>query len=46
MYRELPSAAAENLPVATEAADQILCLPIYGDLTAADQERIVKAIRG
>lgn len=32
MYRGLPSAHRENLPVATQAARQILCLPIYPDL--------------
>jgi dTDP-4-amino-4,6-dideoxygalactose transaminase len=32
MYRELPSARRDNLPVATEAAQQVLCLPIYPDL--------------
>ena len=32
MYRGLPSAHRENLPVATASAQQILCLPIYPDL--------------
>jgi dTDP-4-amino-4,6-dideoxygalactose transaminase len=32
MYRGLSSANHENLPVATAAAQQILCLPIYPDL--------------
>jgi dTDP-4-amino-4,6-dideoxygalactose transaminase len=32
MYKSLPSAAQDNLPVATLAANQILCLPIYPDL--------------
>lgn len=32
MYRGLPSAHRENLPVATQAAQQVLCLPIYPDL--------------
>ncbi len=32
MYRGLPSAHRENLSVATRAARQILCLPIYPDL--------------
>ena len=32
MYRGLPSAHRENLPVATAAAQQVLCLPIYPDL--------------
>jgi dTDP-4-amino-4,6-dideoxygalactose transaminase len=45
MYRDLPSAAPERLPVATSAAAQILCLPIYPDLTKADQMRVVDTIR-
>jgi dTDP-4-amino-4,6-dideoxygalactose transaminase len=32
MYRSLPSAHRENLSIATNAAQQILCLPIYPDL--------------
>jgi dTDP-4-amino-4,6-dideoxygalactose transaminase len=32
MYRGLPSAHKENLPVATAATQQVLCLPIYPDL--------------
>jgi dTDP-4-amino-4,6-dideoxygalactose transaminase len=44
LYRDAPSAAAGNLPVATEAAEQILCLPIYPDLAEADQRRVVAAI--
>lgn len=32
MYRDLPSAQRDNLPVATIAAQQVLCLPIYPDL--------------
>jgi dTDP-4-amino-4,6-dideoxygalactose transaminase len=32
MYRGLPSSHADNLPVATAAAQQVLCLPIYPDL--------------
>ena len=44
MYRDLPSAAPANLPVANRAAAQILCLPIYPELVEADQERIVDAI--
>jgi dTDP-4-amino-4,6-dideoxygalactose transaminase len=32
MYRGLPSAQTENLAVATLAAQQVLCLPIYPDL--------------
>lgn len=32
MYRGLSSASEVNLPVATAAASQVLCLPIYPDL--------------
>jgi dTDP-4-amino-4,6-dideoxygalactose transaminase len=45
MYRDLPSAAPENLPVANEAAAQILCLPIFPELSVEDQERILDVIR-
>lgn len=45
MYRDLPSAAAENLPVAIRAAEQVLCLPIYPDLSTEDQNRIIEPIR-
>jgi dTDP-4-amino-4,6-dideoxygalactose transaminase len=45
MYRALPSAAAANLPVATRAAKQILCLPIYPGLDEADQDRIIRILR-
>jgi dTDP-4-amino-4,6-dideoxygalactose transaminase len=31
-YRGLPSSHRDNLPVATSAASQVLCLPIYPDL--------------
>ena len=31
-YRSLPSAEKQNLPVANKIAEQVLCLPIYGNL--------------
>ena len=37
MYRGLPSAQRSNLPVAAEAADRVLCLPIYPAVTEAEQ---------
>jgi len=46
MYRGLPSANRDNLPMATMAAEQILCLPIYPDLYDEDVERIVTLISG
>lgn len=44
MYRDLPSAAPNRLPVATRAAERILCLPIFPDLGEADQDRIIDLI--
>ena len=45
VYRGLPSASAANLPVATEVAKQILCLPIYADLTEEDQAKVISFIK-
>lgn len=44
MYRSLHSAHRENLPVANEAALQILCLPIYPDLEMSVVEEISRFI--
>jgi dTDP-4-amino-4,6-dideoxygalactose transaminase len=46
MYRDLESAAPERLPVATASANQILCLPIYPELSEVDQRRIISTIKG
>lgn len=46
MYRGLPSARRDNLPVAAEAAQKILCLPIYPGLETADIDAIVALIAG
>ncbi|EKM5063701.1 DegT/DnrJ/EryC1/StrS family aminotransferase [Cronobacter turicensis] len=45
MYRHLPSAQPQHLPIATGIAERILCLPIFPDLTEDDQRRVVDAIR-
>lgn len=45
MYRGMPSARRENLPVATEISQRILCLPIYPGLPISDQDRIVSIIK-
>ncbi len=45
MYQKLPSTDPRNLPVATAAAQNILCLPIYPSLARHDQERIIQVIR-
>jgi dTDP-4-amino-4,6-dideoxygalactose transaminase len=44
MYRSLPSADPAALPVAREAADQVLCLPIYPALEEADVDRIAAVV--
>lgn len=44
MYRSLPSASRSNLPVASELAEQILCLPIYSNLELEIAERIAELI--
>lgn len=43
-YRSLPSAGAENLPVATKVANEVICLPMHHELTDADIERILGLI--
>jgi dTDP-4-amino-4,6-dideoxygalactose transaminase len=44
MYRGMSSAKRSNLPVASEAASRILCLPIYPALTNLDQQRIINTV--
>lgn len=43
-YRGLPSAKPSNLPNATKMADQVLCLPIYPDLSFEELDRIIELI--
>jgi dTDP-4-amino-4,6-dideoxygalactose transaminase len=45
MYRGIASSAPERLPVANRAAEQVLCLPIYPDLSESDQDRVIDAVR-
>jgi dTDP-4-amino-4,6-dideoxygalactose transaminase len=45
MYRGLPSANPDNLPVAAAAAAQVICLPIYPALTMEDQQRVIATVR-
>jgi len=45
MYRGMPSADPSHLPVATKAARQILCLPIYPGLADEAQQRILGVLR-
>lgn len=44
-YKGLPSAKTDNLPVATQVAKEIICLPIYPELSLEDVERICQIIK-
>jgi len=44
MYRSLPSARPETLPVARMAVDQVLCLPLYGGLDTSAVEQICEIV--
>ncbi|MBA5601145.1 DegT/DnrJ/EryC1/StrS family aminotransferase [Pectobacterium aroidearum] len=44
MYRG--SIDPNNLPIATDVSNKILCLPIYPDLGKSEQERIISLISG
>lgn len=41
-YRSLPSASADNLPVATRIANEVICLPMHHELTEEDIKRTLK----
>jgi dTDP-4-amino-4,6-dideoxygalactose transaminase len=43
-YRQLPSAAPAALSVARRAAQEVLCLPLYGALTESDLDRIADMV--
>jgi dTDP-4-amino-4,6-dideoxygalactose transaminase len=43
-YRGLPSSPKENLPVATQVAEQVICLPIYPHLELSDVSNICNLI--
>lgn len=45
MYRGLPSASRDNLPVASETAFKALCLPIYPALLDEEVQRVIDLIR-
>jgi dTDP-4-amino-4,6-dideoxygalactose transaminase len=44
MYRGLPSARRDNLTVAAQMADRVLCLPIYPALDPKTVQDIVAVI--
>lgn len=43
-YKDYPSAALENLPVARRIADQVICLPMHHQLTNEEVKRIIDCI--
>lgn len=43
-YRGLPSAAPENLPVATKIANEVICLPMHHELSDEDVNGILELI--
>lgn len=43
-YRGLPSAAPENLPVATKIANEVICLPMHHDLSDEDINRVLELV--
>ncbi|WP_405054712.1 DegT/DnrJ/EryC1/StrS family aminotransferase [Variovorax sp. UMC13] len=44
MYRGMVSAHRENLPVASAAAQKVLCLPIYPAMGEDNQKRVIEII--
>ncbi len=45
LYRPLASSVPTNLPVATDVADHVLCLPIHPGVTDSDIDLIVRVIK-
>ena len=41
-YRGLPSAAPENLPIATKMANEVICLPMHHSLSEEDIYRVLE----
>lgn len=43
-YKDYPSAAPENLPVARRIADQVICLPMHHQLSDEDVRRVLECL--
>jgi dTDP-4-amino-4,6-dideoxygalactose transaminase len=43
-YRGLSSATSNNLPVATQKANEVICLPMHHELTNIDVKRVLELI--
>jgi dTDP-4-amino-4,6-dideoxygalactose transaminase len=44
MYRSIPSASPSNLPIARKTANEVICLPIYPELSHDSQDKIIAII--
>jgi dTDP-4-amino-4,6-dideoxygalactose transaminase len=44
MYRGLRSSSPDNLAVATETAEKVICLPIYPTISRVDQQKIINIL--
>jgi dTDP-4-amino-4,6-dideoxygalactose transaminase len=45
MYQDFPSSNHFNLPIAVKASSEVLCLPIYPNLSRNDQMRVIHMIK-
>ena len=45
-YKNLASSSVENLPIANQIKEKVLCLPFYGDLKGKNIEKIINILRG
>ncbi len=45
-FRDPTAVVPQRFPVAENAAERVLCLPMYGDLEEDDQRRVIDAIAG
>ena len=43
-YRGLPSAAPDNLPIATKIANEVICLPMHHALSDLDIQRVLELV--
>lgn len=44
-YKNLSSSASENLQVANQVVDEVLCVPFYGNLAVEDVEKICNILK-
>ena len=44
-YKQLPSSSRNNLPVAQKVAKEVLCMPLYGELSINDVEKICDILK-